>query len=400
MKNCLIAQSGGPTSAINASLAGVLEENKNTGYFNKIYGGLYGIQGIISDQIIDLSDLTYEDITKLKYTPSSALGSCRYKLKGFLESSNEYDIIFQKFRDLDIDTFFYIGGNDSMDTVNKLSKYADYKNADIRIIGIPKTIDNDLAITDHTPGFGSAGRFIATTTLECSIDCSVYKDNGVLIIEAMGRDTGWLTACASAAELNKKQAADIICLPEVPFDINNFLEHINKVYKEQKRVIAVVSEGIKNKDGKLLSELYSINCKDTFGHTQLGGVSQYLKNMVLEKGITKKARNIELSIMQRCAMHIHSDIDIDESCKIGKDAVGYAKNGVTHKMIGIRRTCNNPYSSETFLVDTNEVANNIKYFPNDWIDAENYSIKTQGKEYILPLLGKLPEYIDLKNKGL
>lgn len=396
MRNCLIAQSGGPTSAINASLAGVLEENKNLKYFDKIYGGIYGIEGILSDKIINLSDLTSEEIQNLKYTPSSALGSCRYKLKNAFENSEEYDAIFNEFKKYSIDSFFYIGGNDSMDTVNKLSEYAKLNNIDIKILGIPKTIDNDLVETDHTPGFGSSGKFIATSVLECSLDLNSYKDAGVLIIEAMGRDTGWLTACACAAKSDGRPVADLICLPEVPFDIEDFLENISKVYNEKRRVIAVISEGIKKKDGTLISELYSKNCKDNFGHTQLGGASQYLKNMIMEKGLAKKARNIELSLLQRCAMHSHSDIDIDESFLIGRQALNYSKAGVTHKMIGIRRISDIPYRSETFLIDTSKVANNIKYFPVEWIDTDNYAIKPEGENYILPVLGELPKYIKLK----
>lgn len=391
MKNCLIAQSGGPTSVINASLVGVLEQNIKKQYFDKIYAGINGIEGILHKRIIDISSLNYEKIQRLKYTPSSALGSCRYKLKDFTVNAEEYKKIFDIFDEMSIDTFFYIGGNDSMDTVHMLSRYAEANNKKVKIMGIPKTIDNDLAVTDHTPGFGSAAKFISTVTLECCCDSSVYTDNGVVIIEAMGRDTGWLAAGASTAAIDGKSAADLIYLPERHFNIERFLEDVHSIYHRQKRAVIVASEGLKDASGKMLTELYTCTAKDNFGHVKLGGVSACLKNLLIDNGITKKARNIELSILQRCSMHCASDRDIEEACMVGKAALDYAAEGYTGKMVAIRRISNDPYASDTFLADASKVANQVKYFPAEWINKTGNHITQEGIEYIRPLMNKEPQ---------
>lgn len=392
MKNCLVAQSGGPTSVINASFIGLLEESKQKKYYDHVYAGINGIEGIINKHIIDISDLCTDTMNDLKYTPSSALGSCRYKLKDFKESTLEYEKIFKIFDDFHIESFFYIGGNDSMDTVHRLSAYAKACNKNVKILGIPKTIDNDLVLTDHTPGFGSAAKFISTVTLECFCDASVYSDNGILIIETMGRDTGWLTASAALARINNTQAADFIYLPETHFSRSKFLEDINKKYKEQKRVIIVASEGLKNENGIILSQEENGNTKDKFGHVQLGGVSSYLKNMIIENGITKRVRNIELSILQRCAMHCSSKTDIDESLMVGREALKYSIQGITGKMVGIRRLSNSPYSSDTILIDASNVANNVKYFPLEWINEEQNNINELALQYMSPLIEGTPEF--------
>jgi ATP-dependent phosphofructokinase / diphosphate-dependent phosphofructokinase len=307
-------------------------------------------------------------------------------------NAEEYEKIFNIFEDMSIDTFFYIGGNDSMDTVHMLSKYAETHKKNVKIMGIPKTIDNDLAVTDHTPGFGSAAKFISTITLECCCDTSVYNNNGVIIIETMGRDTGWLAAGASVAAIDGRSAADLIYLPEKHFNIESFLEDVNSIYTKQKRVVVVASEGLKDESNKMLTELYTCAPKDNFGHVQLGGVSAFLKNLIIDKGITKKARNIELSILQRCAMHCASDTDIEEAAMVGRSAFDYAVEGYSGKMVAIKRLSNAPYASDTFLANASDVANHIKYFPMEWINEYGNKIKQEGIDYIRPLVDGEPEF--------
>ena len=285
MSNCIIAQSGGPTAVINSSVVGLLKGNKKMKAFDNVYGGLNGIEGILERNIINLSEISDEEISYFRFTPSSGLGSCRYKLKDPETNEEEYDRLMKIFHEYDIKAFFYVGGNDSMDTINKLSKYAKKKNIDIKFIGIPKTIDNDLMYTDHTPGFGSAAKFIGTTAIETYLDSSVYTNNGIFILETMGRDTGWLAASACLARIDNKPVADFIYLPEVVFDEEKFLKDVRKRFEENNKVYIVVSEGIRNKDGKFISEIES-STQDKFGHAQLVGVCNYLKNIIIENGIT------------------------------------------------------------------------------------------------------------------
>src|SRR5471030_1049441 len=254
MSNCIIAQSGGPTAVINSSVVGLLNTNKKLKTFKKVYGGLNGIEGILNKNIINLSLISDEEINNFRFTPSSGLGSCRYKLKDSDSCSEEYENLIEILREYDITSFFYVGGNDSMDTIAKLSKYAKINNIDITFIGIPKTIDNDLKFTDHTPGFGSAAKFIGTTPLETYLDASVYINNGIFILETMGRDTGWLAASACIAKLNNKPVADFIYLPEVEFDKEKFLKDVKQKFEKQNKVYIIVSEGIRDKDGNFVSE--------------------------------------------------------------------------------------------------------------------------------------------------
>lgn len=404
MNNCLIAQSGGPTSVINSSVVGLLEANYEHKIYDTVFGGLNGIEGILEKNIINLSNLSKEDIFNFKHTPSSGLGSCRYRLKDIKHSCEEYEMIFKIFDSFSIKAFFYIGGNDSMDTVNKLSTYALQNNKGVKIIGIPKTIDNDLPITDHTPGFGSAAKFISTATLECYFDTCIYRNNGVFILETMGRDTGWLAASALLANVNGHKVVDFIYVPESPFYINKFLSEVKDKFAEQKRVFIVASEGLKNDNGVFISKMSSNN-RDKFGHAQLGGVGNYLKYLVTESNITDRVRSVELSILQRCAAHCASGVDLEEAAMVGKSALLYSKEDVSGKMVGIKRISNSPYSSEAFLIDTFDVANNIKYFPKEWIDVEKSSISDQALEYFSPLVdgtisnnivNGLPQYISIK----
>lgn len=391
MNNCLIAQSGGPTSVINASVTGLLEANSDNNIYDTVYGGLYGIEGIMENKFINLSNLSKEDLFNFKHTPSSGLGSCRYKLKKVSESCEEYEKIFDTFKELNIRSFFYIGGNDSMDTVLKLSSYAAETGKNVNIIGIPKTIDNDLPLTDHTPGFGSAAKFISAVTLDCYFDTCVYKDNGIFILETMGRNTGWLAARSILGIINEKPVADFIYVPESPFYINKFLSEVTNKYMEQKRVFIVAAEGLKNDNGIFISKLSPTNTRDKFGHTQLGGVGTYLKYLITKSGITNRVKVLELNILQRCAAHYASAIDIEEASMVGRAALMYSKDNVSGKMVGIKRLCSNPYSSEPFLIDAAEAANGIKYFPKEWIDTKNSFIRADAYKYFLPLIQGIPD---------
>lgn len=389
MANCIIAQSGGPTSVINSSVVGLLEANNSLGVFDKVFAGLNGIEGILNGNIIELSSFSQEDINNFRYTPSSGLGSCRYKMKKLEESTEEYDRLLEILKANDIKAFFYVGGNDSMDTTAKLSSYAKETGIDVKFIGIPKTIDNDLMYTDHTPGFGSAAKFIATTVLETYLDSSVYINNGIFILETMGRDTGWLAAAASLAKLNGKQVADFIYLPESAFDVDKFLNDVKNKFEEQNQVYIVVSEGIRNSEGKFVAEAHA-QAHDKFGHAQLGGVGAYLKNLIISSGITNRVKSLELGVLQRCAMHCASNIDLEEAYEVGYEALRQASLGKCGYMIAIKRESNKPYKSSYFLVEADKIANNVKYFPTEWINEEGNHLKEEALEYLEPLVSEIP----------
>lgn len=386
MKNCIIAQSGGPTAVINSSVVGLIEENMKAKYFDNVYAGLNGIEGILNNKIINMSEMSKEELNIFKHTPSSGLGSCRYKMKSYKDNAEEYRNFFNILDSLNVDAFFYVGGNDSMDTVAKLSEYAELHGIKKQIIGIPKTIDNDLVITDHTPGFGSAAKLISTITLETYLDSSVYINNGIFILETMGRDTGWLAASAALARLNGKPVADFIYLPEVPFSTDMFIKEVAKKFKEQNQVYIVASEGIKDENGKFLSEIKIKGSHDNFGHAQLGGVCNFLKSLIQEAGITSRVKVQELGVIQRCSMHQASKTDIDEAYSAGQAALNYAAEGFSGYMIGIRRTYGETYGSENFLIKANEVCNNIKYVPRNWINKDGNHVTLEAIEYIEPLV--------------
>lgn len=389
MANCIIAQSGGPTSVINSSVVGLLEANNSLGVFDKVFAGLNGIEGILNGNIIELSSFSQEDINKFRYTPSSGLGSCRYKMKKLEESTEEYDRLLDILKANNIKAFFYVGGNDSMDTTAKLSAYAKKTGIDVKFIGIPKTIDNDLMYTDHTPGFGSAAKFIATTVLETYLDSSVYINNGIFILETMGRDTGWLAASASLAKLNGKQVADFIYLPESAFDVDKFLNDVKNKFEEQNQVYIVVSEGIRNSEGKFVAEAHA-QAHDKFGHAQLGGVGSYLKNLIISSGITNRVKSLELGVLQRCAMHCASNIDLEEAYEVGYEALRQASLGKCGYMVAIKRESNSPYKSSYFLVEADKIANNVKYLPTEWINEEGNHLKEEALEYLEPLVSEIP----------
>ncbi len=385
MKNVIVGQSGGPTAVINSSLAGVFEAAKNRGC-TTVYGMVHGIKGILNDEIINLNDTLKSnlEIELLKRTPSSYLKSCRYKLPHFNENEEPYIKIFKILDKLQIDCFFYIGGNDSMDTIMKLSEYGKKIGSEVRFIGVPKTIDNDLMLTDHTPGYGSASKYLALTMKEITRDSTAYGIPYVTIVEIMGRNAGWLTASAALSRSEDCEGVDMLCLPEIPFDINSFIYEIQKRQKEKNSIIIGVSEGVKLSNGRYVCELSDdTRFTDPFGHKSLTGTARYLRN-VIAKNIDTKVRAIELSTLQRCASHVTSRTDITESYQVGGAAVKEAFNGNTGKMIAIKRVSNDPYQSITESVDVKKVANFEKKVPLEWING--YDISNDFIQYARPLI--------------
>lgn len=380
--NIAVAQSGGPTCAINASLLGVIKEALKVPHIGTIYGSVNGIEGIIDDHLVDLKTAirTNEDMELLRQTPSTVLGSCRYKLPEFKSDPAVYKTITECFDRHDIKAFFYIGGNDSMDTVNKLSKYFKEINKDIKVIGVPKTIDNDLCCTDHTPGFGSAAKYVATSVQEIARDSSVYSIKSVTIIEVMGRHAGWLAASSCTLHANGEEAPHLIYLPECEFSLERFLRDVGEKLEQYKAVIVVVSEGI-----TLSSDETEVHASDGFGHVALSGVGKQLEKIVAKK-FSIKVRSIELNVMQRCASHISSRNDINEAERVGSAAVVAALNGETGKMMAFRRILDMPYTVVIEPVDANEVANNERFFPKKWINYDQNNVKDEALPYFLPLI--------------
>lgn len=385
--NIVVASSGGPTNAINSSIAGVYLEAIKHSNINKIYGALNGIEGILENRLVDLREqlCSDEDVDLLRLTPSTVLGSCRYKLPKVEDDVSVYEEIISHFKEYDIGAFFYIGGNDSMDTVCKLSRYMSQNNIDIKAIGIPKTIDNDLMYTDHTPGFGSAAKYVAATIKEITRDSMVYSAKSVTIVEIMGRYAGWLAASSCVLRERGETAPHLIYLPEVPFSTEKFIEDIKAKQKEHKAVIVAVSEGIKAEEGCYVAECYQSGENDAFGHKYLSGVGKMLEDLV-KKEIGCKVRSIELNVMQRCSSHIASKTDIDEAESIGSNAVLAALNGDTGKMMVFDRISDSPYRMEIKTVDVGGVANHVKYFPIEWINEEKNNIKDEAIQYFLPLI--------------
>ncbi len=385
--NIAAAQSGGPTCAINASLAGVFSEASRNEQIDKIYGSINGIEGIINDRLVEMSSIikSNKDLELLKLTPSTVLGSCRFKLPDAKDNIEVYEKIISCFKRNNIDVFFYIGGNDSMDTVCKLSEYFKQNNIDVKVIGIPKTIDNDLMCTDHTPGFGSAAKYVAATVQEIARDSSVYSVKSVTVVEIMGRDAGWLTASTCVLKANDENAPHLIYLPETPFSVERFLEDVKRMLVEHNAVVVAVSEGLKMSDGEYAAEEFQSGHDDAFGHKYLSGIGKCLENIV-RKEIGCKVRSIELNVMQRCASHMASKTDVDESVKIGEEAVKAAVNGETGKMMAFKRISDRPYFSEIVTVDANEVANKERLFPKEWINNQGNNVTAFALDYFLPLI--------------
>ena len=384
--NVIVGQSGGPTSVINSSLVGVYKTAKDRGA-NKGYGMLHGIKGLLDGQYVDLSEhiKTTLDIDLLKRTPSSFLGSCRYKLPEICDNKEVYEQIFAKLKELEISAFFYIGGNDSMDTIKKLSDYAILINSDIKFMGVPKTIDNDLAITDHTPGYGSAAKFIAASLKEIIRDGLVYDYPTITIVEIMGRNAGWLTAAAALSRSDDCEGVDMIYLPEKVFDIADFMEQVKKRSATGKSLVIAVSEGIKVADGRYVFELADhVEFVDAFGHKQLAGSAKFLADKIgSELGI--KTRALEFSTLQRCAAHMTSRTDITEAFQVGGAAVKAAFEGETGKVVVLKRVSDDPYICITETHDVHKIANIEKKIPLEWITDDAY-VTDDLIHYIRPLI--------------
>ncbi len=385
--NIVVAQSGGPTCAINASLAGVFKRGCKSDKIDKIYGSINGINGIIRQNLVDLSDYikSEEDIKLLIDTPSTALGSCRYKLAECEKDETDYKKIVECLKKYDIGMFFYIGGNDSMDTVMKLSAYFSENNIDIKVIGIPKTIDNDLCGTDHSPGFGSAAKYVAATMQEIIRDSRVYSVKSVTIVEIMGRHAGWLTASSCCLRANGEIAPHLIYLPEVHFSTEKFLEDVKRIQSEHDAVIVAVSEGVRTEDGSFAAEEFQSQKSDAFGHQYLSGIGKCLENIV-SKELNCKVRSIELNVMQRCSSHIASLTDLCESEEIGEAAVEAALDGKTGRMMCYNRDSNSPYKMHIGDISVFDTANKEQYFPIEWINSEHNNVTDEALEYFLPLI--------------
>ena len=386
---CIIGQSGGPTSVINASAYGVIRTALDSDVITNVYGAEHGIKGVLNDRLFDMSEEDAAELELLKYTPSSALGSCRYKMKDPDEDDTDYKRILEVFKKHDVRYFFYNGGNDSMDTCNKISKFMQKSGYECRVMGVPKTIDNDLFGTDHCPGYASAAKYIATSCMEVYQDARVYDTGMICIIEIMGRHAGWLTAAAAlAAEYGA--GPDLIYLPETDFDMEQFLSDVARVYKERGNCMVAVSEGIHYADGSFVSEAKT-SATDGFGHAQLGGLAALLANVVKEK-LGVKVRGIELSLLQRCGAHLASETDIEESFMAGKAAVENAVAGMTDQMVAFEPCeINGHYACKTKLLNLTDVANFEKKVPLDWINEAHNGVTHDFIDYALPLIQGEPK---------
>ena len=403
-KNAIVGQSGGPTSVINASLAGVFESCKSRGA-DIVYGMCNGVAGLLEERVVDLSTLLTDDldIELLKRTPSSFLGSCRYKLPDWHTDEAVYKKLFAILEKLDIGYFFYIGGNDSMDTIGKLAEYGECIQSDIRFMGVPKTIDNDLMVTDHTPGYGSAAKYIGVVMKEIIRDATVYGTKYVTVVEIMGRNAGWLTAAAALARNGYNSAPHLIYLPEVPFDTDDFLLDVKRMLFERNNVIIAVSEGIRDASGNYISA--SEKSVDTFGHSQLSGAGKTLEFLVKEK-LGVKVRSIEVNVLQRCAAHLASKTDLMESVELGKKAVALSEEGVTASMVTMNRVSDDPYTIEYGYAEIKNIANEARSVPAEWINAAGNDVTQELIDYLTPLIqgesnvtyeNGLPVYMDVSH---
>ncbi|MBQ8331267.1 MAG: 6-phosphofructokinase [Clostridia bacterium] len=393
--NAIVGQSGGPTAAINATLSGVIRgvmsQMKKHGCIHKLYGMRNGIAGLLEDKTVCLSDLfdREEKLKLLEQTPAAILGSCRKKLPDPDSPSPEDMAVYQRLFDVldayDIRYFFYIGGNDSMDTVAKMSRYSEKHNKGIRVIGIPKTIDNDLAHTDHTPGYGSAAKFIATVMREIVCDCSVYTNRAVTIVEIMGRDAGWLTAAAALGRMSDGVSPDLIYLPERSFDTERFLARLEELFALRPNLVVAVSEGIRFADGRYVGESAQNGVTDVFGHQYLAGTAKVLEAAVRER-FGCKVRSIELSLPQRCASHMLSLTDITESIRIGQAAIQAALDGVSGEVMLFERQSTTPYQCTIRHQSAQAIANQIQYVPSEFITESGDQVTDACCEYLLPLI--------------
>ena len=406
MRNCIVAQSGGPTTAINASLAGILDQNLNSGYFDHVYGALNGITGVLNDRFLLLDEKIANEtnfIENLKLTPAMYLGSCRYKLPYYKDDPDTYRLIFSCFAAYHIDTFFYIGGNDSMDTVYKLSQYASSIQSPVKIIGIPKTIDNDLCQIDHTPGFGSAAKYVASSILEIAHDTYIYGVKSITIVEIMGRDAGWLTAASALARTGSSMAPHLIYLPERAFSIEQCIEDTRQLLAKKNNILIAISEGIRDKDNHYISAATAKS--DTFGHSQLSGAGKALE-LILKEALQVKTRSVELNVLQRCAAHLASLTDLNESMELGRHSVKLSMNGETAVMASLIRVSDQPYQFSLSSAPIFGVANGVKSVPLDFINKEGNDVTEKMLCYLRPLIigeapvrytDGIPAYLDVSH---
>lgn len=388
MKNMLVAQSGGPSAAINATITGVIDAGIASDQVGHVYGARNGIKGVLNENFVNLDEVcdTKEKRDLLSVTPAAALGSCRWKLKDPKENAEEFEEIIRILRKNNIGYFVYTGGNDSMDTVYKLSIYCKENNIDdIKVMGAPKTIDNDLGETDHCPGFGSAAKFIATAFTEIACDCFVYDVPSVTIVEVMGRNAGWLTASSALARTEERRVPQLIYLCEKVFDEEKFIEDVNKALEKENNIIVAVSEGVKDATGHYVGEETKSGKEDAFGHKYLSGIGKYLEGLVGNR-IGCKVRSIELNILQRCAGYMLSETDIIESRNLGAFAAVSAIRGESGKMSALKRICDDPYQVEIELADLSKIANFEKKVPMKWINEEGNDIKDDLLTYLKPLI--------------
>ena len=394
-----MAQSGGPTAAINSTLAGALVAAITTDEIDHIYGARHGIEGVLEDEIISLDELAnnQDQLNLLLQTPSSVLGSCRYRLVDHIQNEKEHQQILDVLKKYSIKIFVYIGGNDSMDTVDKLARFMKERGEDIVVLGAPKTIDNDLVGIDHTPGYGSAAKYIATTMSELERDTKIYNLRNVLIVEIMGRNTGWLTAASALAKLSGAEGPDLIYLSEQPFTFEEFSRQIEDLFKVKDTIIIAVSEGLKNPYGDYVSEIVTDYQYDDFGHKDTSGVAQTLAGFV-KREFNCKVRGIELSTLQRCGSHLASLTDIEEARKLGYYAVQYGLEGRSGVMSSLCRKDTEGYEVEYFPTDVKEVANKEKKVPQEWLDLEKHQIKKEFWDYLVPLIQG--NFYPIDNQGI
>ena len=408
-KNCMIGQSGGPTAVINASVSGVIDALKEKTDIGKIYGMRYGIQGALDGHLVDLTNKSKKELKLLKTTPSTILGTSRYKLVDYNENEEDYIKFFKLLDELEIDFLFYIGGNDSMDTVYKLDSYAKEKGIDIKIMGIPKTVDNDLVETDHCPGYGSAAKYIATSVMEIARDSRVYDIKNVHIIEVMGRASGWLAAASLLASTDKLKTPDYIYVPEIEFSINQFIEDVEKTMEKQKAVVVVISEGIKDKNDNYIAADKS-TLHDFFGHKKLGGAASVLGTFI-KGNLCDRVKDIRLDVMQRAAAHCASKTDLEEAYNLGIKAAEAALAGKSGLMPILKRVSDSPYEIKYVEVPAEKIANEVKVLPDKWINKKGNHIKKGFRNYVLPLIqgevdipykNGLPDYgeLDCLNRNI
>ncbi len=408
--NCIVAQSGGPTAVINASACGVVQECFRHGHIEGVYGAINGVLGILNEEIFDFREESPEDIEGLKYTPAAALGSCRYKLRSLEDSREDYSRIMEVFEAHNIRYFFYIGGNDSMDTADKITGLSTEMGYEMRVMGIPKTVDNDLAFTDHCPGYGSIAKYNAAAVMEAGRDTdAIYTTDTCTIFEAMGRNAGWIAAATALARREEQDAPHLIYMPETAFTMESFVRDCEDVLSKHGRLFIVAGEGLKDASGEYITAATGEFAKDSFGHVQLGGVAEILRQIV-EKEVKVKARWNKLGTCQREAMHFASKTDRDEAYLCGQMAVKHAvEEDITGKMVSLVRHSDEPYRCGTGLATLSEVANAEKPVPREWINEAGNFVTAEFIRYARPLIGGevavpiengLPKYIRLKRKPI